>query len=201
GRMPGQPRVEEVDQRLERLALPCPVVRPDRAISAIEGQQAEEEVQAARRLPERIALYVEDDVARRGPRQALESAPRLAGKRMPVELAGGLADELQPGLVVKILERVRGHVGYRRRRRLGELRQRADARRPQTRDLPAPDPGHQRQVILLRPSLVAHLAELAQGTVVYRVGLGRVAAFERGEEAGVDAPVVGGEIGVAQRYP
>ena len=74
--VPCEPLVEEVDQRLERPALLCPVVRPDRLVSphcAVAGagiahQQAKEEVQTARRLPERIALDIEDDVARRGPR-------------------------------------------------------------------------------------------------------------------------------------
>src|SRR6266403_1636939 len=80
------------------------------------------------RLPEGIALDVEDDVARRRPRQLLEAASRLDGQRVPVESAGGAPAELQPGLVVKGLERVSGDVGDRRRRRLGELLESLDTR-------------------------------------------------------------------------
>ena len=116
---------------------------------------------------------------------------------MPVKITGRPPAELQPSLVVKGLQRVRSDVGDRRRRRLSELRQRPDTRRPQPRDLPAPDPGHQHQVILLRPSLVAHLAELAQRAVLDPVGLGRLRAAERREEPGADATVIGGEVGVA----
>ena len=68
-------------------------------------------------------------------------------------------------------------------------------------DLPAPDPGHQQQVVFLLPSLVAHLAELAQRAVLDPVGLGRRAVAERREKPGADATVVGGEVGVAQGAP
>ena len=131
----------------------------------------------------------------------LGAASRLDGQCVPVEDTGSPPAELQPGLVVKGLKRARGDVGDRRRRCLSELRQRPDARRPQMVDLPTPDPGHQQQVIFLLPSLIAHLAELAQRAVLHTVGLGRRRAAERREEPGADATVVGGEVGVAQRAP
>ena len=164
-------------------------------------QQPEEEVQAPRRLPERIALDVEDDVARRGPRQLLEAASRLDGQRVPVETPAGTPAKLQPGLVVKGLERVGGNVLDRCRRRLGELLQCLEACRAQVVDLAAADTGHQQQVIILLPSFVADLAELAQRAVLDAVGLGRRGVGERREKAGADATVVGGEVGVAQGAP
>ena len=203
-----QPLVEKVDERLERAPLTVAVVRPDRPVApgsvvarrrVVLRQQAEEEVQPPRRLPERVALDVEDDVARRGSRQPLEALLRLCAQRMPRQGARRAPMQLQPGLIVQRVVRPRRQVGdlrlCRRRRQLG---QRADARRPQPRDLIALDAGHQHQVVLAPPPLVAHLAELAQRAVVDRVRLGGRGAAERGEEAAAHASVVGGEVGVAQ---
>ena len=58
-----EPLVEEIDHGLERGALLRAVVRPDRVI-AVRAVESEEEVQTARRLPERIAFDVEDQIAR-----------------------------------------------------------------------------------------------------------------------------------------
>ena len=71
----------------------------------------------------------------------------------------------------------------------------------QSRDVLAPDARHQPQVVLALPALVAHRAELAQRAVVDAVGLGLLGAREGGEEPGADTPVVGGEVGRAQRAP
>ena len=57
--------VNKIDKRLEHAALCDSVVRPDRPVlpvGAIAQKNAEQKVQAARRLPKRIALYVEYDV-------------------------------------------------------------------------------------------------------------------------------------------
>ena len=119
---------------------------------------------------------------------------------MPRHLASGPPRQLQRSLVVKRLERVRGDVGAGRpRRRLRELGQRGDAGRPQACDLVTPDPGHQDQMVLAPPPLVAHLAKLAQRAVLDRVRLGRHRAAERGEEGLAHTAVVGGEIREAQR--
>ena len=62
-----EPLVHEVHEVLEQPSLLPPVVSPHRAVlpvRAVAQHQAEQEVQPARRLPERVALDVEDDVAR-----------------------------------------------------------------------------------------------------------------------------------------
>jgi hypothetical protein len=72
---------EVIDQRLEGRALAAAVVGPDRPVApraVLASQQAEEEVKAARRLPERIALDVEEHVAIRRRRELLEAAPGSA---------------------------------------------------------------------------------------------------------------------------
>src|SRR5262249_437809 len=121
-------------------------------------------METASRLPERIALDVEDHVAGRGPGQALEATSGLRDQRVPADNSVDTPAQLQPGLIVKGVERARRELG-RVRRRPRELLEGMDTRRPQAVDLLAPDPGHQAQVVFPRPLLVAHLAELAKRAV------------------------------------
>ena len=112
--------MHQVDELLEHRPLAVAVVRPDGSIApngALSQQQAEEKVQALRRLPERIALDIEDHVPVRRPRQELESAARVALDRMPIQSPGLTPLDLQRRLIAQRLERMRRHlrhVGFRR---------------------------------------------------------------------------------------
>src|SRR6267142_2242707 len=107
-------------------------------------------MQPARRLPERVALDVEDDVAHRGPWQPVEAALNLDWERVPGEVARRPTVKLQARLVA-------------------QLRQRLHAGRPQPRDVLASDAGDQHQVIFPHPSLVTHRAELAEPAVLHAI--------------------------------
>ena len=58
--------MNEIDEALERLALPVAVVGPERLVAglgAVEEEESEEILEPARGLEERVAFEIEDDVA------------------------------------------------------------------------------------------------------------------------------------------
>lgn len=121
--------MEEVDERLERLPLAHTVVGPQLPVPplvAVGDEQPEQEVQPAGRFPERVALDVEHDVARRGPRQPLEAALGLHGQGPPLEPAARATLCLECRLLAQRVERVRGEMLDPRRgvglRQTGERR-------------------------------------------------------------------------------
>ena len=61
-------------------------------------------------------------------------------------------------------------------------------------DLVAADVGDAGQVVVLVPPSLAELAELADGAVLDRVGLGRRPVVDGVEEPLADAPVIGEEV-------
>src|SRR5205823_1808862 len=74
-RVPREPLVDEVDERLERDALGVVVVRVQRREVAVDVEDPPEVLEAALAVPERIALEVEEEVA--GGRIGQESEAEL----------------------------------------------------------------------------------------------------------------------------
>jgi hypothetical protein len=61
----GEPRVHEIDELLEYSPLAVAVVRPHRLVlpvTAVAKQYSEQEMQTARRFPERITFDIKNDV-------------------------------------------------------------------------------------------------------------------------------------------
>jgi hypothetical protein len=152
-------------------------------------------VQPSRRLPERVALDVEHDVAHRRPRQPVEAALGLDRERVPGEFSGRPVMKLQTRLIAQRLEGVRRDPIDLRVRRRRQLRQRLYTSRSQPRDMLAPDAGDQHQVILPHPALVAPRTELAQPAMVHGVRLRRRTPTDGGEEPTANTSIIGIEIG------
>ena len=155
-------------------------------------------MQAAGRLPERIALDVEDDVARRRTRQELEPAPGVGSDGVPVEAPRGPPLELQRRLVAQDLEGVLGDVGdLRVRRGPRERGEGGEIRRAQSHHLIAPHVGDLHEVVFGLPARRAHAAEVAERAVLDGVGLGRRRPDDRPLEPGAHPAVVRREVVVA----
>ena len=183
-RVGGEPLVDEVDEALERVALLVAGGGEDRLEAAVRVEDPPEVLEAALVVPERVALEVEEEVARRGVGEEREA--RLgAGLEDDVLVFAGLAGaELEPGLAAQRLEAVGGDaVRDGLGRRLAERREGRDRRRRQARDLAALDPGDAGEVVDLVPARVAERLELADAAVVDRVGLGRRAGRRRSPRA------------------
>ena len=204
-----QALVEEVDELLERALLALAVVRPEGSEgrpAVLAPEDAEEVLEPAVGRPERVALDVEEDVARRGLRQQLEAALRRRLEQVIRVPPGHACAVLERGLVAQRLEGARRHArDLAVRWRGGELGERADARLLEPRNLVAAQARDERQVVVPLPLRPAAFAEVADRAVRdgQRVRLGRVG--DELEEALPDAPVVGhevaGPVGVAQPGP
>ena len=170
---------------LERRLLLGPVVRPDRLVApavAFAEEQPEQEHQPARGRPERVALEVEHDVARRrlGQQREARARPRAAGARAAAWHRRRAACWSRACCV-----NAREHVGRRSGTR--ELRRQLSRAASsvvtpaasQQRHLVAPQPGDAREVIDRPPSAPRRPAELAELAVVARDRLGRRAARRR----------------------
>ncbi len=201
--------MEEVDELLERALLALAVVRPEGSEgrpAVLAPEDAEEVLEPAVGRPERVALDVEEDVARRGLRQQLEAALRRRLEQVIRVPPGHACAVLERGLVAQRLEGARRHArDLAVRRRGGELGERADARLLEPRNLVAAQARDEREVVVPLPLRLAAFAEVADRAVRdgQRVRLGRVG--DELEEALPDAPVVGhevaGPVGVAQPGP
>ena len=188
-----------VDEPLEALLLGFPVARPDvlvarRAVLA-ELDPAEEVLEPARRLEPGVALEVEPDVAGARLRQEREAAVGLLGEVLDHVLARAPVVELEPRLVVEALEGGRAHardlgVGVG----LGERLERRDPGRLEPLDLEPRDAGDEREVVVLRPALLAEREEVAEPAEVDRVGVGRPPPLDRVEKPRAEPAVVGEEV-------
>ena len=118
-----QPRVDEVDELLERLPLGVVVVRVQRREVAVDVEDPPEVLERAVLVPERVALEVEEEVARRGLGQEREAGFLLL-RQQPVDVLAGLARvQLQLGLLAVLRPRVGVDPGrHRLCRRAAELR-------------------------------------------------------------------------------
>ena len=109
-RVSGAARDDPVDELLERDPLAVAVSPPHRLVDdlarVVAEAVAEEVLEPARGLVERVALHVEPDVARVGLGQQAEAAILLVGQEL-VEIAVlAAAAQLQLGLVADRLERL-----------------------------------------------------------------------------------------------
>ncbi len=181
----------------------CPVVRPDRLVApavALAEEQADEERQALRGRPERVALEVEHDIAERRLGQEREAA-FLDGRQQLVRRRGtrdGLV--LKPCLLHQCREQRRLHAPHRAaRRERRQLRERAHALGLEQRDVTAPQTRHARQMIDLLPVRLARRLEPAELTVVARDGLGRHACLDGVLHAELGVAHVRADLGHADR--
>ncbi len=192
------PLADEVDELLERASLALAVVGPEGLellLAILQPEDAEEVLEPAARLPERVALHVEEEVARRGLREQREAALVLGAEGLVCVRARAPVAELELGLVADVLECRRGEardVGLARR--VAELGERRDPGLAEPDDLVATDVGDASQVVVLVPPGLAELAEVADPAVIDRPGLGQPRVVDGVEEALADAPVVGEEV-------
>ena len=103
--------------RSSALALLVAVVRPDRGEGAVGIRDPVQVLEPAAGLPERVALDVVEEVARRRSREQPEAAPLGRLQELVAVRARAPRGELERGLVAERLERRRGDVRNDRARR------------------------------------------------------------------------------------
>ena len=188
GRVGAQALVQEVDELLERAALGLPVLGPEGGEAPVRVDDAEEVLETALRIPERVALHVEEEVARRRLRQEREAGLGRGREQLEVLLAGLACAELERRLVA---ETQQGAFGLRQSRELGERRDSAGA---QLLVLRPPQAGHLREVVALRPHPLAGGLEVTEPAEGDRVRLGLAVLRRERDEAAPEPPVVGAEV-------
>ena len=109
-RVRGEALVEAADDALERQPLLVAVVRPDRGEAAVRVRDPVQVLEPAARLPERVALDVVEEVARRRRREEPEPAALGRREQLVAVRAGAARGELERGLVAERLERRRRDV-------------------------------------------------------------------------------------------
>lgn len=180
-----QPRADEVEKALEGALLAGAVDalerrEPPLRIGVLHAPQI---LEAARRLEERIALDVEEDVAGRWRRQQAEAALRLRRQQLVV-MTSSARCYLQPRLTHQPLLRLRRDAGRRRGIECGERRDGRDAFRLEALDLVAPHPRHQAQMVIVFALRLAVRRVAAQMAVRHRQRiLSSRAATERANRA------------------
>ena len=110
-------RLDPVDEALEGGLLAVAVEAPDDLVArlaAVAVAPAEEVLEPARRLVERVALEVEPDVALRRRRERAEAAVLLVREELDAPLARAREVELERGLRADALERLRPDARDRR---------------------------------------------------------------------------------------
>ena len=149
---PGVPAAaldEPVDEPLEHAALVAAVARPERLVPHLSGvvavAVAEEELEPARGLVERVPLEVEPHVGVVGRGQEPEAALLLVVEQL-VEVRAGLAPaELELGLVAHLLEALGPEPVRAAVRRSPERSRAARACRPRRRAAARPTPAASRR--------------------------------------------------------
>ena len=193
--MLGEARVDEVDELLEGVPLGVVVVRVQRREVAVHVEDPPEVLERAVRVPERVALEVEEEVAGRGLGEEREAGVGLLREQLVDVLPGLARVQLQLGLLAQLRPALGVDPG---RHRLGgrapERGERRDPGGSELLDLRAVDAGDAGEVVDLVPPRVAEGLEVADAAVVDRVGLGRRRVGDELLEPRADAPVVGGEI-------
>ena len=209
-----EPRVAEaalddpVDEPLERGALAVAVARPERLVAhlacLVAVAVAEQELEPARRLVERMPLEVEPDVAgvRLGQeakaalllvvQELVEVRPRLATAKLELGLVAHPLEALGP-------EAVRGAVArHGERAQPGE---RLDAVRHELLRPAAPHPGHEHEMVVGLELRAADVPEVTDPAVPARPRVRLVVPLERREKALAHAPVVRVELGDPEALP
>ena len=201
-------RDDPVDELLERDALVVAVSPPHRVVDDLAGvvaeAVAEEVLEPARGLVERMALHVEPDVARVGRGQQPEAALLLVGEELEQVAVFAPPSQLQLGLVAGAFEGVgvgvrRKPAGQGRRCQVAELLERGDTRGDQRLGLRAPQPATSERWSsstrccqhMCRKSQIPQWL-VGQPYVSWLVG-------DRGEEPLADAPVVRLELDDPER--
>ena len=163
-------RLDPVDEALEGRLLAVAVEAPDDLVArlaAVAVAPAEEVLEPARRLVERVALEVEPDVAFRGRRKRAEAAVLLVREELDAPLAGAREVELERGLRPDALERLRPDALDRRvGARLRERRQRRDPRGGEPLRVQPPEPRDEDRVVLRDAPVLAEVPEVADRAVV-----------------------------------
>ncbi len=180
-------RDDPVDELLERDALVVAVSPPHRVVDdlarVVAEAVAEEVLEPARGLVERVALHVEPDVARVGRGQQPEAALLFVGEELEQVAVLAPPSQLQLRLVAGAFEGVgvgvrRKPAGQGRRRQVAKLLQRGDPRGDQRLGLRAPQPCDEREVVVVDALLPAHVPEVADPAVARRPAV-RLAARRR----------------------
>ena len=190
-----EPLVHEIDEGLERDPLGLVVVRVERLEVPVDVEDPPEVLERAVRVPERVALEVEEEVAGRGVRQEREAGFRLRLDQLVDVLAAFARVELELRLLAVLGPAVGvdagGHgLGWR----APELRERRDPGGFEPLDLRPVDAGNAGEVVDGIPVRVAERLEVADAAVVDGVRLGRRRVGDEALEPRADAPVVGGEL-------
>ena len=148
---------------------------------------------------ERVALEVEEHVARRRLRKARKPEAGLCRQKLEQHFPGRASFDLDSGLLAdsRIGRRsaARGLPGERQRHRR-ERRHRVDALALQFLDLNLCRAGDEREMIVRSPPSVASLPPAADVAIFARIGIGswRIAADDGFREAVADAPVIGAVV-------
>ena len=201
-------RDDPVDELLERNPLVLAVSPPHRLVDDFAGvvpeAVAEEVLEPARGLVERVALHVEPDVARVGRGHEAEAALGLVREEFPEVALLPAAAQLQLRLVADTLERLSPGVRLkpdteRPGQHVAQLLQRPNPRVDQRLRLRTTHARDQRKVIVIDPLLPAAVTEVADPAVAAGPAVGLLPRRERAEEPITDATVVRLELDGAER--
>ena len=180
---------------LERGALGVVVVRVERREVAVDVEDPPEVLERAARVPERVALEVEEEVARRGVGQEREAELGLRLEEDVLVRAVLAREELERGLLADLVERVWGNPGGALGRRAAERSERRDAGDGELVDLRAADARDAREVVDPVPVRLAERPEVADRAVL-RPAKARCAAGRRRTPR-----ACGGRAGSKRRTP
>src|SRR6266478_6593072 len=190
----------EVDEVLEGRLLGLPIDRPECSVLALVQRVAEEVFEAAVR-DERIALDVEEDVARRWFGKQREAPSGLKIEVLLVGSALEAAGELDPRLLARAGERL-GATAPRFpeewKRYVREARERRDVSVGELAPLQPCDPRDEGKMVGVVAFLIAAFPEAAGVALLHWLGHRerqlRERLFEGGFEPALHPPVVGEEV-------
>src|SRR5579871_1711257 len=188
----------EIHELLERALLSGAIDAPEGAERRlVSGQPAAEEIfEAASRFVKRIALHIEERIARRGFGKKGEAERRLVRDELVDRLVSLACRNLQRRLTAQLREHLGAHAGrapfVARRRELGHA---SDAGRLDLGDLIAAHPRDEAQMVVVAPQSLAVVVPRANRAVpafdriVPRAFLARGSACEL-QESALEMPIV-----------
>ena len=200
-------RLDPVDEALERGLLAVAVEAPDDLVArlaAVAVAPAEEVLEPARRLVERVALEVEPDVALGRRRKRAEAAVLLVREELDAPLARAREVELERGLRADALERLRPDARDRRVRAVSASAVSVGIPAAASRSACSrAEPRDEDRVVFLDALVPAEVAEVADRAVVDgpRPRLVLALGGDRGEQPLARAAEERDEVGRPQRLP